>query len=321
MKTLNKISELASKYFSLIVVITAAISIFTPSSFTWVVPNISLMLGIIMFGMGMTIEMDDFKTIISRPKDILIGVLAQYTIMPLAAFLVSKLFRLPPEIAIGVILVGTCPGGTASNVITFLANGDVALSVAMTTASTLLAPFLTPVITKLLAGVSVEVSIAAMFMSILKVVLIPVILGLVVNQLFGEKVKKVTVVLPLVSVITIALTVGGVVSVNVEDLLTSGLLILGAVIVHNGLGLFCGYMVGKALGLEEKKRRTLSIEVGLQNSGLATQLAMAHFTPIAAIAGGIFSVWHNISGPILATYWKQKDEKSNKEKIESCKNI
>lgn len=309
MKFLKKIGDFSSKYFSIIVVLTAVISIITPSSFEWVAPRISLMLGIIMFGMGMTIEMDDFKTILSRPRDIILGVVAQFTIMPIVAFILTKIFKLSPEMAIGVILVGTCPGGTASNVITFLANGDVALSVAMTTASTLLAPFLTPFITKVLGGVSIKVSAIAMFISIIKVVLVPVLLGLIVNQLFRDKVKKVTVILPIVSVVAIALTVGGVVSVNIEDLFTSGPLLFVIVVIHNAVGLLLGYFGAKVFGVEEQKRRTIAIEVGLQNSGLAVQLAMAHFTPIAAIPGGIFSVWHNITGPILASYWKRKDEK------------
>lgn len=303
---LRKINKFAGDYFAIIVIVVAGIGLFRPNTFTWVLPSIAILLGLIMFGMGMTLKASDFKLLVLRPKDLLFGVAAQYTIMPLLAFGIATVFNLPPELAVGVILVGTCPGGTASNVMTYLAKGDVALSVGMTSVSTLLAPILTPAITLLLAGKWIPISAGAMFISIVKIVLIPIILGVIVNKVLGEKSEKLTSILPLISVTSIVLIVGGVVGVNSEKILSTGLILFAVVMLHNCLGLLIGYTIGRLLKTNEDKCRAISIEVGMQNSGLAVSLAMTHFSPVAAIPGAIFSVWHNISGPILATYWSKK---------------
>jgi BASS family bile acid:Na+ symporter len=318
MKTLEKTVKFIGDYFIVWTIVAAVIGFFQPATFAWVLPQVTILLGIIMFGMGMTLEVDDFKNIFKNPKYILLGSLAQFTLMPLIAFALAIIFRLPPELAVGVILVGTCPGGTASNVMTYLAKGDVALSVSITTLSTFLAPIVTPLLTAWLAGKWIPVSAGAMFISIVKIVLIPIILGLIINSLFGSKLKAVTKSLPAVSVIAIVLIVGGVVGANSTKIATTGAAIFLIVILHNLLGLLSGYLLGEKMSLQEAKKRALSIEIGMQNSGLAVSLAVAHFSPAAAIPAAIFSVWHNISGPLVATYWSRKtgDLKENEDNLE-----
>ena len=257
-----------------------------------------------MFGMGLTLKMDDFKVVFSRPKDIIIGFIAQFTLMPLIAFLLAKAFNLPTEIAVGVILVGTCPGGTSSNVMTYLSKGDVPLSVGMTAVSTLFAPLMTPLLTLLYAGQRVDVNAVAMFLSIVKVVLLPITLGLVCNYFFEKVTREIVRILPLISTIAIIMIIASVVSANSARLKTVGVMVVIVVILHNLLGYAAGFGVGKLLRLNTTKCRALSIEVGMQNSGLATSLAATHFVqyPLATIPGAVFSVWHNISGAVYANF-------------------
>lgn len=303
MKVLKRISTVAENTFAIWIIIFATLAFFMPNGFSWIAPHISLLLGIIMFGMGLTLTTDDFKRVVKAPKSVLIGVVAQYTIMPAIAFGLATVFKLPPEIAVGVILVGCCPGGTASNVMTYLAKGNTALSITITAISTLLAPILTPSLTLLLASKWLPVSMSAMFMSIVQVILIPIALGFILRLLFAKQVDKVTSVLPLVSVIGIVAVAAAVVSVNTENIATTGLLIFTIVILHNVLGLLIGFTIAKVLKLTYEDQKAISIEVGMQNSGLGSTLAIAHFEPIAAVPSAIFSVWHNISGPLLATWW------------------
>jgi len=307
MELFRKFSNLYTKYMSLVVIAIAAIALFFPPTFKWAAKEVTNLLGIVMFGMGMTLKADDFKLVFQRPKDVLIGAIAQFTIMPLLAYILAVAFRLPPELAVGVILVGTCPGGTSSNVMTYLSKGDVALSVTMTACTTLLAPFVTPILTLLLAKKWVAISLYAMFLSIVKVVLIPILAGLLLRHFFEKFVDALTEFLPIVSVTAIILIVGGVVAVSAEKILQTGILIMFVVILHNLLGYALGYAVAKALGMDLSKKKAVSIEVGMQNSGLATSLAMKHFTPEAAIAGAMFSVWHNISGSLLANWYSTKE--------------
>lgn len=302
MQVISRISNIATSYFALWVIIFAIIAFFLPNYFTWIAPHVTLLLGIIMFGMGLTLTVDDFKRVFTAPKAVFIGAFAQYLFMPLTAFLLAKLLNLPAEVAAGVILVGSVPGGTASNVMTFLAKGNTALSVTMTAVTTLLAPILTPTMTYIYASQWLEVSFWAMFMSIVKVVLIPIVLGLVLRYLFDETVKKTMPVLPLISAIGIILVVMAVVSTSQERILTTGLLIFVVVILHNLLGYAIGYLIGKLFKFNLADTKALSIEIGMQNSGLAASLALVHFTPLAAIPGAIFSVWHNISGALLANW-------------------
>lgn len=315
MKALEKASAFAGNTFAYWVLLFAALALLMPEGFTWIGPHIPLLLGIIMFGMGMTLSGADFKEVFTHPKSVLIGVLAQYSIMPFLAFALAYGLGLPPEIAVGVILVGACPGGTSSNVMTFLAKGNTALSVSITSVSTLLAPVLTPAITLLLASKWLPVSAGDMFMSVVKIVLVPIILGLIVKALFRKQVEKSVKALPLVSVIGIVAIVAAVVSGNKEKILESGLLILAVVILHNALGYLLGFFAAKLLKMDYVDQKAVAIEVGMQNSGLATALATAHFSPLAAVPGAIFSVWHNVSGSLLANYWGKKAKKAEEENI------
>lgn len=308
MKFFEKLSDLVGKYMAVLVILVAALALFAPSSVSFIKTSyVSTLLGIVMFGMGLTLKLQDFKVVFSRPKDVIIGCIAQFTIMPLLAFLLTKIFNLPPELAVGVILVGTCPGGTSSNVITYLSKGDVALSVGMTGVSTVFAPFLTPLLTYLLAGKSVDVNMLSMFLSIVKVVIVPIALGFVFNKFFEKFTQKVVRILPLISVTAIVAIVASVVSANSAKILTSSFVILAVVILHNVCGYVLGFTIGKVLKLDLTKCKAVSIEVGMQNSGLATSLAATHFAqyPLATIPGAVFSVWHNISGAIIANIYER----------------
>lgn len=310
MKLLEKISDFVGKYMAILVLAVAALALFAPGTVSFIKTSyVNTLLGIVMFGMGLTLKLSDFKIVFSHPKDVVIGCLAQFTIMPLLAFFLTRLFGLSPELAVGVILVGTCPGGTSSNVMTYLAKGDVALSVGMTGVSTILAPFLTPVLTYLLAGQTVDVNMMSMFLSIVKVVIVPIALGCIINKLFSDLTQKLVKVLPLVSVTAIVAIVAAVVSANASKIMTCGLLIVAVVMLHNICGYALGFFIGKALKLETAKCKAVAIEVGMQNSGLATSLAATHFAqyPLATIPGAVFSVWHNISGAIFANFMAGKE--------------
>ena len=305
---MKKLCNYISKYMGAIVVLVAAVALFWPSSFLWVDTwAINPMLGVIMFGMGLTLSPQDFRIVFSRPKDIIIGCLAQFTIMPLLALGLSWAFALPKELALGVILVGCCPGGTASNVITYLAKGDLALSVGMTATSTLLAPLITPLLVWLLAGTMVEVDTIGMLLSIVYVVIAPIAVGLVFQRYLPKFTKSIVPYLPAFSSVVIAFVVGIVVSHNADRLLVGGMLVVLVVMLHNLCGLSLGYIIGRLLGLADAKRRAISIEVGMQNSGLASSLATLHFAafPLATIPGAIFSVWHNISGALVARIYSK----------------
>ena len=292
-----------ARWMGMIVLAVGAVSLFVPSSFIWIDTwTINPMLGVIMFGMGLTLSPHDFKVVLSRPKDILIGCLAQFTVMPLLAWLLTWCFSLPKELALGVILVGCCPGGTASNVITYLAKGDLALSVGMTATSTLLAPLLTPLLVWLMAGTMVDVDTVGMLKSIVYVVIAPIAIGLLCQRFLPRMTKSVTPYLPAFSSLAIAITVGIVVSHNADRLMLGGMIVVLVVMIHNLSGLVLGFAIGRLLRLSRPKSVALSIEVGMQNSGLASSLAVLHFAafPLATIPGAVFSVWHNISGALAA---------------------
>ena len=300
---IKKLFDIAARWMSLMVVAVTAAVLIVPRPFAaidtwWITP----MLGIIMFGMGLTLSPKDLRVVAMRPRDIAAGTVMQYVVMPLAAWALTRLLQLPEDVALGVVLVGCCPGGTASNVITYLAKGDLALSVGMTGVSTLLAPLLTPLLTWALAGKSVEVDLAGMLLSILWVVILPIVVGLIVKWLFPKFTEKAVDYLPAVSSIAIATIVAIIISANASKLLAGGLVILLVVVLHNLCGLGLGYLLGRLLRLSEPKKRAISIEVGMQNSGLASSLATLHFAayPMATIPGAIFSVWHNISGALIA---------------------
>ena len=300
---MKKICDFITRWMGAMVLLVAAWALVAPATLSWISTwVINPMLGVIMFGMGLTLAPQDFKVVLSRPKDILIGCLTQFTVMPLLALGLTWAFSLPKELAIGVILVGCCPGGTASNVITYLAKGDLALSVGMTAASTLLAPLLTPLLVWLLAGTMVDVDTAGMLMSIVYVVIAPIVCGLLCQRFLPRMTQRVTPYLPAFSSIAIALLVGIIVAHNADRLLTAGLVVMAVVMIHNLLGLGIGFTVGRLLRLQKPKCVALSIEVGMQNSGLASSLALLHFAayPLATIPGAVFGVWHNISGALVA---------------------
>ncbi len=317
MNILRLLSRLFSKYMALIVIAMAVLALLCPSAVSFIKTSyINPLLGVVMFGMGLTLKLSDFRVVFSHPKDVCIGTAAQFTVMPLLAYLLAKAFSLPPELAVGVILVGTCPGGTSSNVMTYLCKGDVALSVGMTAVSTVLAPVVTPLLTYLYAGATVHVDLLSMFLSIIQVVILPIALGFAVNRFCGRFAERAVDVLPLVSTLAIVAIVGAVVSVNAGRLLSCGLLILVIVVLHNVLGYLLGYTAARALRLSNAKCRTVAIEVGMQNSGLATSLATVHFAqyPLATIPGAVFSVWHNVSGALLANVFLRQAEREEKQR-------
>ena len=259
---------------------------------------ISVLLGVVMFGMGLATRIDDFKVVFSRPFDMAVGCLAQFTVMPALAWALSRIFGLDEALTVGVILVGCCPGGTASNVMTYLAKGDLALSVGMTAMSTVLAPFLTPALTLLLAGKAVKVDAVGMFVGILWVVVLPIVLGFAARRFCPKATERAVRFMPAVSTAAIVVIIVLVLSANAKRIAAGGAGVFLVVMLHNVCGLVLGYLIAAALRLAEPKRRALCIEVGMQNSGLAASLAAAHFAayPMAAVPGAIFSVWHNISG-------------------------
>ncbi len=305
---MKRFCKLVSDYMGMLVLLSALAALLFPDTLGHLKPRlINPLLGVIMFGMGLTLKAEDFKVVFSRPRDVLVGCLAQFTVMPLLAFVLTKVFRLELALAIGVILVGCCPGGTASNVITYLAKGDLALSVGMTAVSTLLAPVLTPLLVWLLAGETVDVDVVGMLLSILWVVILPIALGLLVKRFSPRTTEQASAYLPALSTLAICVIVLIVIAANAHKLLDGGLVILLVVVLHNVCGLAAGYLIGSILRLAPAKRRAISVEVGMQNSGLASSLATLHFAayPLATIPGALFSVWHNISGAIVAKLYSR----------------
>ncbi len=311
LNTLERIGSITSKFFIVWVLLFSGVALYTPGTFTPLGDYISILLGIIMLGMGLTLTPADFKRIIERPRDVLIGSAAQWVIMPAAAYLLVVVLGLPWEIGVGLILVGAAPGGTASNVMTYLGRGDVALSVTITSVTTLAAPLVMPAWVVLLAGEQITVTFAEMAEEIVLIVLIPVIAGLTLRYLLDQyaptAAKAGLSIFPAISVAAIVAIVAAVVGLNVENILTASAVVFLAVILHNGVGLGSGYGIGRLTGMAEDRSRACAFEVGMQNSGLAVALAVAFFDPIAALIPALFSVWHNVSGPALANYFTRID--------------
>lgn len=315
MNIVVSVGHFLGKYFALFVLAAAILSYFQPTVITWVLPYVPYLLGLVMFGMGMTLKRSDFSEVFKRPKDVLIGVCAHYLIMPLVAYVLCLVFRLPAPVAVGVILIGCCPSGTSSNVMCYLAKGDVALGVSIGAVSTLIAPVMLPLILWLLAGRWVKIPTSSLFMSVVEIVILPIVLGVLVNTLFGKKVEKATEALPLVSTLSIILIAGGVVAANRTTLFAVGTLVLiPVVILHNLFGYSLGFLFSRLLGMNHPKSRAVTFEVGMQNSALGVTLAMSFFSPIAAVPGTLFSVWHNMSGSLLASYWANKGKKQRNPK-------
>lgn len=306
MKALETFSAFIGRYFAVWVMLIAVIAYVAPTPFLGLGQYITILLGVVMFGMGLTLKASDFKLVLTKPLPVLIGIIAQFTIMPLTALAIAYILQLPSELAAGLVLLGSVPGGTASNVMVYLAKGNVPLSITMTSVSTLLAPILTPLLLLLLAGQWMPVDAKSMFMSIIQVIIVPIALGILVRKFLPTVVDKSISIVPLISVFAIIIIVSAVVSGNQDKIASAGLLVFFAVFLHNGAGLLLGYYAGKLCGLSLQDQRAISIEVGMQNSGLGVALAAAHFGPLAALPSTFGAVWHNISGPILATYWSKR---------------
>jgi BASS family bile acid:Na+ symporter len=266
---------------------------------SWIIP----LLSVIMLGMGMTLKWDNFIDVVKSPKLIATGVGLQYIIMPLSAFVISKLFGLSNELTAGMVLVGSSAGGTASNVMCYLAKGNLALSITLTMTSTILAVAATPLLCYLYLNQFINVPVGDMFLSILQIVIVPVLAGTFINSMFEKKLSRIKPVFPLISTLAIVLIIGIIVAINKDRLQDTGLLVVAAVMLHNTSGLALGYWVSRRMKFDETTCRTIAIEVGMQNSGLSVALAIKFFSSIAALPGAIFSIWHNLSGSFLASYW------------------
>lgn len=302
----EKAARIAVTVFPVLVVAAGVVGFLAPGAFKPLAPSVPWLLGVIMFCMGLTLTPPDFASVARRPWAVALGILAHYVIMPGAGWLIAVALHLPPELAAGVILVGCAPSGTASNVMAFLAKGDVALSVAVATVSTLIAPLVTPALTLLLAGAFLNVDAGGMVLDIVKTVLVPVILGLLVRVFLKRAVQYLLPSLPWVSAVVIALIVAIVVAGSAAKIIAAGGIVFLAVVLHNGFGLGLGYLAGKVGKLDAKARRALAFEVGMQNSGLAATLATTHFTPLAALPSAVFSLWHNISGALVAAWMARR---------------
>ena len=314
LKLLVNMSRFANRTFALWIIISGIIGFIFPEIFKQLVPWFGPLLGVVMFGMGLTLTPQDFRNVFTRPRDVAIGVVAQYTVMPLSAFVIAKAFNLPPELAVGLMLLGCCPGGTASNVVTFLARGDVPLSVTITSCTTLLAPIMTPTLMYLFANQWIQINPMAMFLSIVQIVLVPTVLGVIVNRFFGKHLQTVQASLPLVSVVAIMMIAAGIVAKTNHQLLETGPMIFMAMALHNFVGMGLGWSVGKFFGLSLAKCKTLTFEVGMQNAGLGVALAGLHFaaSPMTALPSTLGALWHNVTGPMLATYFSSRREKGEK---------
>ena len=313
MRKIRSLSAFIGQTFALWAIVFALTGFMLPQPFVPLKGTIPYALGVIMFGMGLTLRARDFEEIVRRPAQVLLGVVAQFLIMPLLAVALVHVFALDPMVALGVILVGCCPGGTASNVMTYLARGDVALSVTVTSCSTLLSPLLTPLLLQLYAHTSVNIEAGKMMVSIMETVLLPIIAGTVVNRLFDRHLQLLRDALPLISVAGIVLIIAIVVALSKATIAASGLIIFGVVILHNLLGYAMGLAAARIVGMDSAQRRAIMIEVGMQNSGLGATLGTKYFSAETALPSAIFSVWHNVSGALVANvcaWWDRKQVKA-----------
>ncbi|RKQ28185.1 bile acid:sodium symporter family protein [Oceanobacillus halophilus] len=313
MNFFNKLNGLFTNYLAWIVLAVAALALTMPSSLFWASSYITLFLQIVMFTMGLTMKASDFAAVFKKPWQVLLVFVMQFGFMPFSAFLLAKAFNLPPEIALGLILVGTVPGGTSSNVITYLANGDVPLSITATSISTLLAPIFTPLVFMFYGGEYLNISFWSMFMSIVQVILIPIVLGLVINTLLHKQVQKVEGTLPTLSSVAVLLVLGGTVAINQETLIQTGALVFLVVFLHNLSGYAIGYIVGKSTKATRESTRAMAMETGIQNTGLAASLALQYFTPITALASAAGTIVHTLFGTIYANLCRKKDLRKVKE--------
>ncbi|KAJ6842583.1 putative sodium/metabolite cotransporter BASS1, chloroplastic [Iris pallida] len=301
-----RLGELLSLGFPLWVGLSCVVALRNPSSFLWVGKDVQILgLTLTMLGMGMTLTLDDLKTALLMPRELVAGFVLQYTVMPLSGFFISKLLNLPSYYAAGLILVGCCPGGTASNIVTYLARGNVALSVLMTATSTFAAAIMTPLLTSKLAGQFVAVDPAGLFISTVQVVLAPVLLGAALNQYCNNLVEVVSPLMPFIAVATVSILCGSAIAQNAQAILASGFQVAVAVFSLHGSGFFFGYWFSRILGIDVSSSRTISIEVGMQNSMLGLVLAGKHFgSPLTAVPCAVSSLCHLVYGSVLAGIWR-----------------
>ncbi len=299
------VSKIIEKHFLSLALALSVVALFQPQLFVGLKPHIPKLLGLVMFGMGLTLTTADFKGVLTKWRLIGIGTGLHFTIMPLTAFAISRLFQLSDEVTIGMVIVGACPSGTASNVITYLARANVALAVGLTLVSTFLAPILTPAIVYLLMKKSISIPVWDMMQSTFWIVLFPLLDALILRRLLQKRIEKMVAIFPSISILAITVIIATIVALNQKTLLTFPLLILAAVICHNAAGLALGYLLSKLAKANETEARTISIEVGTQNSGLGVTLASSFFSPAAALPGALFSLWQNLAGIVLATFWRR----------------
>ena len=308
MKHFQTFNQLFNKYLAFVVVAVAAAALFLPQTFLWASGYTTLFLQVVMFTMGLTMKPADFGAVFKTPWRVLLVATMQYLFMPFSAFVFAQLFQLPADIALGLILVGSVPGGTSSNVMTYLANGDVPLSVTATSVSTLLAPVLTPLLLSFYGGAYLEIAFWPMFMSIIKVVLLPILGGLLLNRLFNRYVQPLETVLPSLSAVAVLLVLGGTVSLNNETLLGTGMIMFLIVWLHNLSGYAFAYAVCRLFKIDTTATRAMAIEVAVQNTGLAGSLGLAHFSPATALAGAAGTIVHTLFGTIFASFLSNKDK-------------
>jgi BASS family bile acid:Na+ symporter len=295
--------SLVTRLFPLWTILVSVVAFLSPDTFRPIGPWVTWLLALIMFAMGVTLRIEDFRRVVVRPGPVIAGLGLHYLIMPLAAWIIAKVLAMPPDLTTGMILVGSVASGTASTVMVYLSRGDVALSVTISAFSTLVGVVATPLLTRLYVSADIAVDVVGLLVSIVQIVLVPVALGLALNQFLPRLVRTAEPILPLVSVLAILGIIGAVVSGTQASIASVGPLVFVGVVLHNGIGLLGGYWGGRLLGYDESVCRTLALEVGMQNSGLAATLGKLYFSPFAALPGALFSVWHNLSGSLLAGFW------------------
>lgn len=320
MQFVTKVSGLVGKYLTYLVLAAIVSAYFMPGMYTWAVKNTVWLLGVVMFGMGMTLHASDFRLVLQRPREVLVGTTCHYTIMPIVAYALVMLFDLSPELAVGMVLLGSCPSGTASNVMSFLAKGDVPLAVSVTTVSTLLAPIMMPFLVWALAGQWVEVSFFAMAMTVAKVILGPLAAGIIVHRIVGEAyLQQISKIMVLVSAFAVLAIVGGIIAINGAKILELGAFLIVMVLIHNLAGFALGYFATGRLGMGPRQRHSVTLEVGMQNDALAISLVPIFFTPAVAIPAAIGAALHQVTGSILAGIFARKMDKIESREAEMAK--
>ena len=312
---MKKISKVLTKYMAVMVILIAALALFVPKSCIWIQSSwVNYLLIIVMFVMGLNMNLEDIAVVFTKPRDLIIGCIVQYVAMPVLAFGLGKMFFLDEELLAGLIILGCCPGGTASNVMTYLSKGESAFSIGMTAVTNLLSPIVTPAITYLFLRKTISVDVKSMILAIIFVVIVPLLLGMVINRILSRLTENVKYILPSVADIAIFLIVASTVSHNSDRIRATGIKIIIAAILLNLLGYLFGYIFGSSFMMKMKRKKALTLEIGMQNSGMATSLTVAAFPGMAmtAVPAAVFSVWQYVSGVVLAGIFRKISKKSKK---------